>query len=461
MAAVAREAALAVVRAVGDGRADLGEALARAKARLTDERDRALAGEIASGVLRHRAAIDYQLAARLTRPIARLDPEVLDILRVSAFQLLHLTRVPAAAVVDDAVSLTRGLRKSSAGGLVNAVLRRLVRERHRLSWPVRPMSVETDADRVRMIEHLAITESHPAWLVARWIDRYGVDHAETWLKFDNRAPALTLVVPPTAGTRESVAAALAAEDVATERTRVAPFGLTVVRGHPLRTEVFRAGRCLVQDEASQLIALLVEARPGATVLDLCAAPGGKTVLLAAAAAPMGYVVASDVRPRRMRLLAATVRRCTASGVGLVQVARDGALPFRVAQFDGVLVDAPCSGLGTVRRDPDIKWRREPNDLALFADQQVDLLRRAAPLVGPGGRLVYSTCSSEPIENEKVVARFLARHPGFRVLPLDRLPTVPATVRALGTPDGYLRTLPFRDGLEAFFGAVLQYAPGPG
>jgi 16S rRNA (cytosine967-C5)-methyltransferase len=209
----------------------------------------------------------------------------------------------------------------------------------------------------------------------------------------------------------------------------------VLEGHPLTQPAFSEGRVIVQDEASQLIAELVDFAP-AKALDLCAAPGGKTLHLSASAGPKGMVIATDVRPRRIRVLRRTVDRCRLVNTRVVQVAAAGPLPFREATFDAILIDAPCSGLGTVRRDPDIKWKRRPDDLPVFAAAQRQLLERAAPLLRPDGSLVYSTCSSEPEENEQVVEAFLSGHPGFR---LERTH----------------QTLPFRDGLEAFFGAVLR------
>lgn len=453
--APARGAALSVLRAVSDARGDLGEAIARARETLSDERDRALATEIALGTLRHRSALDYQIATRVSRPLAKMDAVVVDILRIAAFQLLHLARVPPAAIVNDAVAETRRAGKSSAAGLVNAVLRRLARERDALSWPPAPARTETVAEREQLVEHLAIVCSHPAWLVDRWLDRYGRDATERWLAFNNTPPALTLAVNLGRADRPTVLAALRADGVETAFTTHSPIGLAVVHGRALDVPAFLDGLCVVQDEASQIVPLLVEARPGQRVLDACAAPGGKTMALAAQAATNGAVVACDVRARRVRLLARTIARTRLRRTWPVHVAAEGAWPFRDAVFDRVLVDAPCSGLGTLRRDPDIRWRRAPADLPRLADAQLALLARLAPLVAAGGRLVYSTCSSEPEEDEDVVRRFLAGHPAFAVRPIDRVEDLPASVKAMSTEEGFLRTLPHRDGLEAFFGAVME------
>jgi 16S rRNA (cytosine967-C5)-methyltransferase len=420
MIAPARLAASDALRAIDDGPIDLGEAIAKARLTLHDERDHALLLEIVTGTLRMRSALDYQIGLRSNRAVARLDAAVLRVLRLSAFQLLYLSRMPPAAVINDAVEMTRKAGKSSAAGMVNAILRRLAREREALQWP----------------DDMAIVHSHPRWLVDRWIARHGRDNTEQWLQFNNRPPSLCLAVNRTITTRESLIRELAAAGVSTEPTARAAEGLHVVDGHPLRLEAFNEGKFIVQDEASQLIAELVEVGPGARVLDLCASPGGKTLALSARVGSAGEVVACDVRPHRVRLLQRTVTRCRLTNTRVVHIGSHGPVPFRDAAFDAVLIDAPCSGLGTVRRDPDIKWRRHEDDLPRFAQSQLALLQRAAPLVGPGGIMVYSTCSSEPEENRHVVEAFLRSGARFNV-------------------ERTHETLPYRDNLEAFFGAVLR------
>ena len=420
MIAVARRAAVDALRDIDEGPLDLGEAIARVRQGLTDERDRALLLEIVTGTLRMRAALDYQIAQRTTRPLQKLDAAVLRILRAAAFQLVYLSRLPASAVINDSVELTRRAGKSSAAGFVNAVLRKISRERGELAWP----------------DDLAVVYSHPQWLIDRWVTRYGRSATESWLQFNNRPPALCLAVNQALTGREAVARELADAGVITEPTTRARHGLVVIEGHPLAHPAFAEGRFIVQDEASQLIAELVDAAPSAHVLDLCASPGGKTLHLSAAVGARGLIVASDVRPRRVRMLRRTVDRCHLANARVVHIPVDGPLPFHEAAFDAILIDAPCSGLGTVRRDPDIKWKRSAEDLPKFAAAQRRLLERAAPLVRAGGSVVYSTCSSEPEENEQVVDAFLRAHAGFH---LERTH----------------ETLPFRDSLEAFFGAVLR------
>jgi 16S rRNA (cytosine967-C5)-methyltransferase len=451
MIAPARVAAYDVLRAVSSGRADLPAALAHARTRLHDERDRGLAGEIATGTLRWQGAFDHIVQVFTKRPLGRLDPEVLDILRLTVFQLLHLDRVPASAAVNDAVNLVRKAGKKSAGPLVNAVLRRVSRERTKLPLPPRP---EQPGDREAHLDYLSITLSHPRWLVSRWLDRYGFDATEAWCRFDNAPAALTLRVNTLKASPDEAAASLRHHGVDTHPGHFAPDALIVDAGNPVTTDLHGTGLFVVQDEASQLVALFSGARSGERIFDGCASPGGKTTGMAAAMRDTGLIVAADVRGRRVQLLAETVRASGARCVRVIQADARQPLPFSQA-FDCVLVDAPCSGLGTLRRDPDIRWRRAPEELASLAGNELRILASAADAVRTGGRLVYATCSSEPDENEDVMRAFLDAHRNFR----------PQAAAGLGgsfggliNESGHLRTYPFRDELEAFFAAsVVKHA----
>ena len=447
MIAPARVAAYDILCAISSGSADLPTALASARAGLHDERDRALAAEIASGVQRQRAALDHLIVEFSKRAIDRLDAEILEILRLSAYQLLHLTRVPAAAVVDDAVDLAKKAGKRSASGFVNAVLRSISRRRASLPLPARPSD---PADREAALHYLSVTLSHPRWLAGRWLDRLGLDATEAWMQFNNTPGSVTLRANRLQTTRETLTERLAADEILVHPTTYAPDGLIVDEGHPLRGTGQEQGWFVVQDEASQLVTLLAGDRALPRVLDTCASPGGKTTAMAALMDGRGLLVACDVRDRRVDLLRRTVAASGAGNVRIVQADLLKPLPFGSA-FDCVLVDAPCSGLGTLRRDPDIRWRRREQDLPALAAAELTMLQHAATSVAPGGRLVYATCSSEPEENEAVAAAFLATTSGFTALH-----AAGATSRLAATlidRRGHLRTQPDLHGLEAFFGAV--------
>lgn len=449
MIAPARVAAYGILKAISTGSADLPSAIAAARAGLPDERDRALAAEIAAGVQRWRAALDHLIAAFSKRPIDRLDAEIVEILRLSAYQILHLTRVPTSAVVDDAVELARRAGKRSAAGFVNAVLRSISRKRQSLPLPSRP---DDPTDRESALAYLSITLSHPRWLAARWYDRLGFEQAEAWMRFNNRAAPLTLRANRFRMTPENLTNRLMADDIRVSRARFAPDALIIEEGHPLRGAGLDQGWFVVQDEASQLVALLASPPGEARVLDTCASPGGKSTAIAASMQGRGLVVSCDVRPRRIELLRRTIAVTAASNVRIVQADLLKPLPFS-QPFDVVVVDAPCSGLGTLRRDPDIRWRRREDDLTALAATEITMLQNAAEAVRPGGRLVYATCSSEPEENEGVADAFVTSTPGF--VPVHAHIAAPDLPTAVIDARGHLRTEPDRHGLEAFFGAVFE------
>jgi 16S rRNA (cytosine967-C5)-methyltransferase len=478
MIAPARVAAYDILSAVSAGNADLPTAIAFARGGLHDDRDRALAADIATGVQRRRAALDYLIVEFSKRAIDRLDPEIVEILRLSAYQLLHLTRVPASAVVDDAVDLAKRAGKRSASGFVNAVLRTISRRRDSLPLPTRPSD---SVDRAAALDYFSVTLSHPRWLAARWYDRLGLEAAEAWMQFNNTPGSVTLRANRLKLTRDELADRLAADEIQVHPTRYAPDGLIVDEGYPLRVrrdsrDAVRSssvdaargdaeapeaskngtgqeeGWFVVQDEASQLIALLAGDQPLARVLDACASPGGKTTAMAALMEGRGLLVACDLRTRRVDLLRKTVAASGAANVRIVQADLLKTLPFG-STFECVLVDAPCSGLGTLRRDPDIRWRRREGELPSLAAAELTMLQHAAETVAPGGRLIYATCSSEPEENEGVADAFLATTPGFTALHAGHATARLADV--LVDARGHLRTQPDLHGLEGFFGAVFE------
>jgi 16S rRNA (cytosine967-C5)-methyltransferase len=444
----ARMAAFKALCDVNGGRVDLPAALVTVRPTLQDERDRALATDLVTGTLRWQRQLDHLIEHFARRSITKLDFEVMQILRLGAYQLVHLDRVPAAAAVNDAVAMVRRARKTSAAGLVNAVLRAISRNSHRLPLPARPPEGEA-------LPYLELSLSHPDWLARRWLNRYGFERTEAWERFNNAAAPLMLRVNRLKSGRDTVRKALAGHGAVVEHARYAPDGLIVTSGNPLRTPIAGTGLFFLQDEASQLVALLGAPDPGMRVLDTCASPGGKTTAMAAMAEDRAEIVAIDVRTARVELLRETVNASGARNIHVQQADLEAGLSFK-SEFDIVFVDAPCSGLGTIRRDPDIRWRRSEGDLASFSSTQSTMIRNAAEAVRPGGRLIYSTCSSEPEENDAVVSRFLQSNPGFAPIDLNvERPAYFAALRPVLDETGVLRTLPDKHGLEAFYGAVLR------
>lgn len=452
MIAPARRAALHALLAVHRGERDAPSAIAEARRTLQDRRDLALLNELVAGVLRWQAALDAGLSTVSNVALDRLDPAVLLSLRLSAYQLVFLTRVPPSAVVHDAVELVREVGVPKAAGYVNAVLRRVTPQAFRRAWPPRPDAIpESASGREKFLEYLAVTQSHPRWLVDRWMARLGLATAEQWVAFNNASPPL--VVRPIRWTinRDELATALAAEGVTTEPGRWGPQALVVTGGMAMQSSLAQRGAFVPQDEASQLVAQLAADLTPSSVLDVCASPGGKTTYLRGEL-PKALVVAGDHRARRVRLLRETLAR-THTNVPIVQHNASEPLPF-AASFDLVLLDAPCSGLGTIRREPDIRWRRQPAHLESFAAIQRRMIGQAAACVTRGGFLVYATCSSEPEENEHVVEHFLDAHRDFERMPYSAHPWRDTPLADLIDSRGDLRTEPHRHGLEAFYAAVI-------
>lgn len=411
------------------------------------EADRALATTIVLGVLRHRARLDHALSGLLARPLDALPAAIRTVLRIGAYQVLDLERVPAAAAVFEAVALARRHGHAGTAGLVNAVLRRLAAEGA-------PPPPDASADPVA---HLAVVGSHPRWLVARWVARWGLEEARALLDANARPAPAALRVNTLRVTAAGLLGLLRARGLDAGPGLV-PEAVRVRGSLTGRLPLYEQGLCAPQDEGAMLVAhaLADAATPGATVVDACAAPGGKSLHLAALMANAGRVLAADVHPGKVQALA---RRAAAFGATCVEVHQLDAREIGrrwPGQADAVLVDAPCSGLGTVRRRPEIKWRIEAPMLEQSAVAQQQILRGAAGAVRPCGTLVYSVCSNEPEEGPEVIRAFLAAHRSF--VP-DALPA--AFPRALGgqvvegAETGEVHLLPHRHDTDGFYIARLR------
>ncbi len=411
--------------------------------------DGALLTRLVYGALRWRGRVDWVLAGLLRDPLNKLDPLVRNLLRVGAYELLFLDRVPAYATVNEFVELAKRRVGPGKARLVNAVLRRIA-GREREAW-----SPAADTDNAM---ELAALVSHPPWLVDLWRERFGGAESRRLMEADNEDAPLVLRANRLRTTRDELLGRLRSHGVEAWGGAWSPLAVRL-RGasSPARLAEFRDGLCHVQGEASQMIGLLVEPLPGMRVLDACAAPGGKTTHLAELMEDRGEVVACDVSERGLEKLTDNARRL---GLHCIRVRVCDAvhgLPGEPGSFDRVLVDAPCSGLGTLRAHPEIRWRREPRDLRRLAVLQAQILAQAATRTAPGGLLVYATCTLSRSENEQVVEDFLERHGEFAVE--DAAGRLPAAARSMAAESCFL-ALPHRHDTEGFFAARLRRLASP-
>ena len=408
-----------------------------ARVALLDARDRRWTQELVYGTLRRRAVIDAHLSERVRGGLARLDPDLIDLLRLGAYQLLHMGSVPPYAAIAQTVELAKERHGIGASKLANAVLRRLDRERDALRLP-------SPAD---PIDALALSYSHPRWLVARWVARWGAEDTERLLAANNVEPPT--VLRPYGIVAEQLEAMLEAGGV---RVREGGPATALVRdsielaGGVSLTELgaYRQGLFFVQDPGATLVTRYAAIPADAEVADLCAAPGGKALELSRSASFVAAMDRSALRASRM-----TMNFGRVDARNLRVVVGDARHPA-VRPMDAVLVDVPCTGTGTFRRHPDARWRLKVSDLAVMGALQRSIVRAAAQVVKPGGLLVYSTCSLEPEENDAQVESFLAENPAWRLEPPPE-GAVPASVLDAGR----LRVLPQRHGVDGAFAARLR------
>ncbi len=404
-----------------------------------DLRDRRLLVELATGVVRWEVRLDWVLAQFYRGDYERAPPIARNAMRVALYQILFLDRIPHSAAVNESVGIVKTGAGPRVANMVNGVLRSIVRRLHSISWPDR------SSDEAR---YFAVMYSHPIWMVERWLERFGPSEAEALLNANNRRPDLSLRVNPLRALVEEVRRNLEEDGVGVAMSPYDPWSLRVnsigsVGDHPL----FRAGAVTVQDEAAVLASRITGVKPGMTVIDLCAAPGGKATAMAEMLAGSGHVLAVDRHAGRLRGVDESARRLGVESV--VETMQGDARTVTPPQADVVLVDAPCSGLGVIDRKPDIKRTRTPEDIARTVGLAGQILENASRLVRAGGSLVYTTCTIEPEENDGVIRAFIDRHPEYTVEAVP--PSIPNDVR-----DGpFLRTYPHRHGIDGSFGAVLR------
>jgi 16S rRNA (cytosine967-C5)-methyltransferase len=445
----ARKAAFGILMAVERGHAHSDDLLRGKAVSVLSSADRNLATTLVLGVLRWQIQLDHQLQGLLKHPNAKLDTEVSIALRLGAFQLLHLDRIPARAAIDESVELAKQSGHRFASGMVNAVLRKLAGR-----------GIESREPMEGTRKDLALAGTHPAWMVERWTEAFGLATACAICRHGQSQPALTVRLQSPAVEREVTEAG-----ISLGQGELLTSARTVIAGDVTSTEAFQQGRVRLQDEGSQLVAEIAAFRAVEdtdAILDCCAAPGGKTLILAERN-PQARIVACDSSPQRVEQLR---ERLAPLSARVECRLADATALAEESQYSLVLADVPCSGTGTLGRNPEIRHRLHAEDLARQAERQREILGGALRAVRPGGRVVYSTCSLEPEENEQVVAAVLGEVPNAHIFPLssridemhaEKVLTDPGTLalRTCLTPEGYLRLLPGAFKTDGFFVALIE------
>lgn len=414
--------------------------------RSLERTDAALLTELVYGTIQRQNTLDHYLNKWLKKGTKKLDLWVLILLRISLYQLLYLDRIPAHAIVDEAVKLAKRRGHRGISGMVNGVLRNMIRNQDEL--------VLSDLDSAA---YLALKHSHPKWLVSRWINQFGKEETEALCEANLEPPSVNLRVNRLKTNREEFIHHLKSAGFQADASQVAPDGIVVHKGGNLaRTAWYEEGWFSIQDESSMLPAVWLAPEPGMKVLDACAAPGGKTTQLAEMMNDEGEIWANDIHKHKEQLIVDQAERLGLSSIRTsVYDARTLHQRFASESFDCVLLDAPCSGFGVIRRKPELKWRRRERELSEIAQIQYEILQSVASLVKPGGRLVYSTCTMEQVENEQNVERFLAANPEWQLdpAPPERIPA--SVIKRSRGQQGWLQILPHHFGSDGFFIARMK------
>lgn len=396
--------------------------------------DAGLATEIVYGTIQRLNTIDYFLEPFVAKGLGKLQPWVRSLLRLSFYQLYYLERVPDHAVVNEAVTIAKRRGHQGISGMVNGVLRNVIRRKAELVIPG-----DLPAER-----RIALGASHPEWMVRRWVAQFGEQTAERICEANNEPPRVSLRANALVGSRDALVARLQERGLDAEPSAVAPAGVLVRGGGNMAlTPEYAAGLFSVQDESSMLVAEWVDPQPGERVLDCCAAPGGKTAHLAEKMQDRGEIIACDIHEHKEKLIREQAERLGLKSIRtLVTDAKELDKRFAEGSFDRILLDAPCSGLGVIRRKPDMKWGKEERELGEICSVQRAILDAVHPLLKPGGVLVYSTCTIEKAENEDMIRSFLDKHPEFELDPPPH------------AKDASIQIFPFDFGSDGFYIARL-------
>jgi 16S rRNA (cytosine967-C5)-methyltransferase len=446
----ARKSALDLLNTLDKGHCTLDAILEEyfATADPVSRQDRALVMALVYGVLRWRGRLDHLISSFSSTRFHKINPIVLNILRLGLFQIIYLDRIPDFAAVNTAVGLAKDSATPWVAGYVNALLRRAVREYQNVTFP----DIRQNA-----VAAMAVRKSFPEWIIRKWLNRYGMENTAMLCDNLNTIPPITVRANTLKASRRKLVEALTCQADRIKPADYAPDGINFMNPAVSIPELdaFKAGWFQVQDEAAQLVSLLLNPQPGDTVLDACAGLGGKTGHLAQLMKNEGLVVALDISKSKLSRLTTDMQRLGASIVSpFKHDLEQKLLPRdRLPAFDRILLDAPCSGLGVVRRNPDIKWRFSKRNLTKYKTRQLRLLENLGPLLKPSGILVYAVCSPEPEENEAVVNEFLKNHDEFVIS--KEFGQLPDTLGAAANMPGVFKSFPHLRQMDGFFAVRLQ------
>jgi len=442
----ARHLALKVLFQVNEEGAYANLALEQAMAQfqLADPRDRGLATELVYGCIKYKGRLDWIINQYAKPKVEKMAPWIRNIMRLGLYQIMFLDKVPVSAAINEAVKLAKKYGHQGTVKFVNGVLRNIERNKDKINYP--DLTQEP-------IQHISIVYSFPVWLVERWVQDFGVENTVKLCTFFNSPSPLWIRTNTLKISRQALKETLIKQGIDCMESEKTPEGLKILASLDVGgLEEFKRGFFTVQDESSMLVSHILAPQRDRLILDVCSGPGGKTSHLAQLMENKGEILAFDVHEHRLELIRETCRRL---GINIVQtILQDARFTTRVVKepVDGVLVDAPCSGLGVLGRRPDARWRKKPEDISALQEIQKEILNEAARLVKPGGTLVYSTCTITQEENNAVVQDFLKKNPDFRLD--ENLPKFLPYESQAGS-EGWLQFLPFKDNMDGFFIARLQ------
>ncbi len=404
--------------------------------------DKNLLVELVHGVMRWQGRLDWVLNRFTHGNFPKSDINVKNTLRIALYQIMFLDRLPHYAAVNEAVEFIKRIRGEKIAGLVNAVLRNIIRSLSDIQYPDKTEDAA---------QYFSVFYSHPPWLVKRWLQRFPKDDLEKFLAANNEIPPLTLRINKLKTNPSEFLALLDRQQVAYQGSSFIDYFIRVRSLAGIaQLDIFQQGYFSIQDESAALPVILLDPKPGERIVDLCAAPGGKTTLIGELVDNRASIIAVDKYEHKLNLIR---QSCERLGITSVETVTADSSTLEVAPVDKVLVDAPCSGLGVLRKKPDLRWKREPEDIPRLTILQNNLIENAARLVKPGGILVYSTCTTEPEENELLVKAFLDRHPDFQLENASQFVN-----KSIVTVEGFVQTFPHRDHIDGSFAARLRKSP---